>query len=88
MDDERPVRHFPDNYSIKAVGKDSNDFAEHAISIVASIIEADQPVTHKIRESKKGTYISVTINFIAQSQEELDRVFTVMNADDRVMWVL
>jgi len=88
MDDERPVLHFPDNYSIKAVGKDSNDFAKHAISIVTSIIEADESVSHKIRESKKGTYISVTINFVARDQEELDRVFTVMNADDRVMWVL
>lgn len=88
MDDGRPLRHFPDTYSIKAVGKDNDDFASHAISIVESVIEAHSSVSHKTRESKNGTYLSVTISFIARDQQELDQVFTTMNADDRVVWVL
>ena len=88
MDDDRPFREFPDEYSIKAVGKDLDDFASYAKSIVESVIDAPDTVSLKTRESKKGTYISVTINFIARSQEELDQVFTTMNADERVVWVL
>lgn len=88
MDDDRPFRQFPDEYSIKAVGKDLDDFASHAKSIVESVIEAQDSVSLKTRESKKGTYLSVTINFVARDQEELDRVFTTMNASDRVVWVL
>jgi len=88
MDDGRPIRDFPDTYSIKAVGKDRDDFANHAKSVVTSIIAASDTVTHKTRESKNGTYISVTINFTARDQAELDLVFTTMNADDRVVWVL
>lgn len=88
MDDERPIRHFPDTYSIKAVGKDTDDFAQHAQSIVASVVDAKDTVTHQTRESKNGTYLSVTINFTARDQVELDQVFTTMNADDRVVWVL
>ncbi len=88
MDDERPHRDFPDTYSIKAVGKDQDNFADHAKAVVTSIVAAQDTVTHKTRVSKNGTYISVTINFTARDQAELDRVFTTMNADDRVVWVL
>lgn len=91
-DDGRPLRHFPDTYSIKAVGKaagkDPDDFASHATAIVMSVVDAQDTVSHKTRESKNGTYLSVTIDFVARDQEELDRVFTTMNADDRVVWVL
>jgi len=88
MDDGRPLRHFPDTYSIKAVGKDLDDFAMHAETIVASVVDAPDTVTHKTRESKNGTYLSVTVYFVARDQQELDLVFTTVNADDRVVWVL
>ena len=88
MDDERPHRDFPETYSIKAVGKDQDDFAEHAKAVVTSIVAARDSVSFKTRESKKGTYLSVTIHFTAADQAELDLVFTTMNADDRVVWVL
>lgn len=87
-DDGRPLREFPDNYSIKAVGKDQDDFAAHARAIVESVVDASHTVSHKTRGSKNGTYLSVTIEFIARDQEELDLVFTTMNADVRVVWVL
>ena len=87
-DDGRPHREFPDVYSIKAVGKDRDDFAAHAKAVVTAIVADGDSVTHKTRESKNGTYISVTIHFTARDQAELDLVFTTMNADDRVVWVL
>ncbi len=88
MDDGRPIRNFPDAYSIKALGKDQNDFAAHACGIVESVIESKKSITHKTRESKGGAYLSVTIYFTALDQDELDRVFTTVNADERVVWVL
>jgi len=88
VDDGRPVRDFPGKYSVKAMGKDSDDFAAYACKVVESIIEAKDSISHKTRTSSAGSYLSVTINFTAQSQEEFDKVFTVMNADERVVWVL
>lgn len=87
-EDGRPLRHFPDTYSIKAVGKDKDDFASYARAIVESVIDASESISYKMRESKNGTYLSVTIDFTARDQDELDLVFTTMNADDRVVWVL
>ena len=88
MDDGRPLRHFPDRYSVKALGKDQDDFAKHAQAIVESVIGAQDSVKKKVRESKNKSYLSVTIEFTARDQEELDLVFTTLNADDRVVWVL
>jgi len=88
MDDGRPLRDFPDNYSIKAVGRDTDDFADYAAAIVKSVIEEKDSITQKTRESKNGSYLSVTVNFIARDQVELDKVFTTVNGDKRVLWVL
>jgi len=52
------------------------------------VVDAPDTVTHKTRESKNGTYLSVTVYFVARDQQELDLVFTTVNADDRVVWVL
>jgi len=92
VDDGRPIRDFPDKYSVKAMGHtnttESDDFAEYVCSVVESIVEAKDSISHKTRASSAGSYLSVTVDFTAKSQEELDEVFTVMNADERVVWVL
>ena len=88
MDDGRPLRVFPDRYSIKAVGKDIDDFESHAVSVVESALDIKTGIEHKSRTSKNGSYLSVTVYFTSVSQEELDQVFTTVNADDRVVWVL
>jgi len=88
MDDGRPIRDFPDSYSIKAVGRDADNFADHATALVKTVVEEKDSISHKTRESKNGSYLSVTVNFIARDQEELDQVFTTVNADKRVLWVL
>ncbi len=88
MSDDRPIQHFPDTYSIKAVGKDEDDFAAFVVSVIQQIIGADSAVTHYTRASSKGAYVSVTASFTAVDQQQLDRVFTEMSAQDRVRWVI
>ena len=88
MSDDRPVQNFPDAYSIKAVGKDQDGFAEFVVSVVRDIVGPDNPVTYKTRASRNGAYISVTVEFTAIDQQQLDRVFTEMSAQQRVVWVI
>ena len=88
MTDDRPIQNFPDTYSIKAVGKDADDFVEFAVSIVRNIIAAKDSLSHYERPSRNGKYLSVTISFTAQDQAELDRVFSEMSDQERVVWVL
>ena len=88
MDDGRPLLTFPDRYSIKAVGKDKQDFAEYVKGVVADALTDSDSVSYKTRNSSKGVYISVTLDFVAQTQEELDKVFSTVHSDSRVLWVL
>lgn len=88
-DDDRPIQNFPDTYSIKAVGKDeAGDFAEFALSVVRGLVDDPDGMTHYSRASRSGTYLSVTISFVARDQAQLDRVFLEMSEQDRVVWVL
>ena len=88
MTDDRPVQHFPDTYSIKAVGRDENRFAEHVLEIVRGVVGDGNPIDHRSRPSRNGAYISVTLSFTADSQQQLDEVFRLVSADSRVVWVL
>ena len=88
QDEDRPIQNFPDTYSIKAVGKDTDDFAEFALEIVRSIVDDPDTVTHYSRSSRNGAYLSVTISFVAVDQAQLDQVFSKMSSQERVVWVL
>ena len=88
MTDDRPIQNFPDTYSIKAVGEDTDDFAGFALTVVRDIITEHDSITHYSRTSRNGKYLSVTISFTAKNQQQLDEVFEKMSAHDRVVWVL
>ncbi len=88
MSEDRPVQHFPDTYSIKAVGADADNFAEFAADVVRRIVDDASTVSYRTRPSRKGSYLAVTISFVAVDQQQLDTVFEQMSAQDRVVWVL
>jgi len=88
VSEDRPVQHFPDTYSIKAVGKDQDDFVEFTAALVRSLIEDKSSVSYRARPSRNGAYLAVTLSFTANSQEQLDQVFQQMSAQERVLWVL
>lgn len=88
MTTDRPVQHFPDTYSIKAVGSDKDNFAEYVADVVRGIVDDADSVTYRTRTSRNGAYLSVTISFTAVDQQQLDLVFEKMSAQDRVVWVL
>lgn len=88
MSAERPIQHFPDTYSIKAVGADKDNFAEFAADVVRRIVDDASSVTYRTRPSRNGSYLAVTISFIAVDQQQLDAVFEQMSSQGRVVWVL
>lgn len=88
MEPDRPKQHFPDTYSIKAIGKDEAGFAEFVIELVRSIVGDGKKITHQTRASRNGAYLSVTVSFVASDQAQLDRVFSEMGASDRTVYVL
>lgn len=88
MSEDRPIQHFPDTYSIKAVGKDEENFSEFVADVVRGIVDDPAAVSYRTRPSRNGSYLAVTISFTADSQQQLDDVFKQMSEQTRVVWVL
>jgi putative lipoic acid-binding regulatory protein len=70
------------------VGTDQDDFAEFAADVVRRIVDDPDTVSYRTRPSRNGSYLAVTISFIATDQQQLDKVFEQMSAQERVVWVL
>ena len=88
MSEDRPIQHFPDTFSIKAVGVDEDNFAEFTADVVRRIVDDASSVSYRTRPSRKGSYLAVTLSFVAVDQQQLDSVFEQMSAQERVVWVL
>lgn len=77
---------FPCDFMIKAMGKANSQFHETVLSIVH---QHDKTFTaDKIteRESKKGTYISVTFYVYVENKPELDAIYQNLTDSEHIMW--
>jgi putative lipoic acid-binding regulatory protein len=79
---------FPNNFPIKVMGANQDDFEALVISIIekhAAVI-AEQGV--KTRLSREGRFISLTVHIIAENQEQLDAIYRELSAHERVLMML
>ena len=78
---------FPADISVKAMGLNTEDFEARVSALVMPHI---QPAAVNVSTipSKKGKYISIRVNFIAQNQEQLQRVYAALHSEPRVLYTL
>ncbi|MGI9330397.1 MAG: YbeD family protein [Gammaproteobacteria bacterium] len=82
------VFEFPCRFPIKAMGRDAEGFPAHVMELVAA---SAGPIDHddvRIKPSRDGRYISVTITFTATSQEQLDTIYKSLTGSERILVVL
>jgi len=82
------VFEFPCQFPIKAMGRDAEGFPAHVMELVAATAG---PIDHddvRIKPSRDGRYISVTITFTATSKEQLDTVYRSLTDSQRILVVL
>ena len=77
---------FPCDFMIKAMGKASPEFHEAVVSIVRQ--HDDSFTKDKIveRESKKGTFVSVTFYVYVESKPDLDAIYQNLTDSEHVLW--
>ncbi len=87
-DAKKKLIEFPCIFPLKAIGKDANDFERVVTEIVRRHVPdlADDAVT--TRGSAGGKYLSVTATFIAESQAQLDAVYSELSRHEQVLFVL
>ncbi len=79
---------FPCSFPIKVIGKDIDEFELFVVGIVSKHIGRITKESVTSTQSGGGKYISVTITFIAESQEQVDSVYRELSKHERVLMVL
>ncbi len=79
---------FPCDFPIKAIGPARDDLD----AIVFALVRAHAPDLGegalRVRPSRNGRYLSVTIRLRATSQEQLDAIYRSLSASEHLTMVL
>jgi putative lipoic acid-binding regulatory protein len=78
---------FPTEFPIKAMGRDTPEFKNAVIELVTAGAKFDPQTDVKIQPSNKGNFISVTVTFTAESQEQLDKIYQSLHDHELVLMV-
>ncbi len=87
-EEKQPLMTFPCDFEVKAMGKAADDFEQLVLSLVRLKVPELGDKALRISPSKSGTYLSVTVGFVAQSKEQLDAVYQTLVDDPRILYAL
>lgn len=79
---------FPCRFPIKVMGPANADFEARAVAAVRRHVPDLGEGAVRRRDSRAGTYLSLTITVHASSREQLDAVYRALTALDGVLMVL
>lgn len=79
---------FPCVYPVKAMGLTSEDFPDHVRGLIAPFVDDLSDNRVRTRASSGGKYTSVTVEVVAADRAHLERIFTALHNDDRIVWTL
>lgn len=79
---------FPCDFPLKIMGRKTTGFKETVLSLVEP--HAGPVATTQLREraSRDGNFVALTLVVHAQSQAQLDAIYTALSAHDQVLMVL
>ena len=88
MEERETLLDLPCTYPLKVVGRNTEEFQ----AVVHSIIEKHVPeatgVYYSSRASSGGKYLSVTVTFMARSQEQLKAIYAELADSNLVLITL
>ncbi len=79
---------YPLEYTFKIIGLAGDDFAGHALRLVAAVV-SDVPADRVVvRASRHGKYHSVSVVATLESEEQRRAVYQALYEDERVVYYL
>ena len=79
---------FPCQFPIKAMGKAEGKFDLLVIDLIRQYVDELSLDAVKMRPSKNGKYLSVTVTIEAKSQQQLDDIYQQLSDHPRVLMAL
>jgi len=88
MSDDAQLLEFPCTITLKVIGNDEDGFSDWVVATVAQHAAGIAEGSVTTRPSRSGRYLSVSVTMSADSRGQLEAVYRVLSADDRVSFVL
>ncbi len=82
------VLEFPQEFTIKIMGLDESDFKRIVTKIIDKHVSSSAQQGIRELKSRKNKYISYSITFVAESRQQLDRLYEELNSHPKVLMVL
>lgn len=82
--DEETLLQFPCEFPIKAMGLNEPGFQELIVQIVRKHCPELGEACSKVRPSKNGKWLSVTVTINATSKAQLDAIYMELTAHEKV----
>jgi hypothetical protein len=79
---------FPCEFPMKVIGREADDFEGFVKETVSRFVPEPDLRTVSRRLSRTGKYVSVTVTFMAESQEQLDELYFEFSQNRRVLFLL
>jgi uncharacterized protein len=79
---------FPCDFPLKVMGRKEPGFSETIVALVETHAGPLDVGRVRLRESRDGNFVALTIVVRPGSQEELDTIYGVLSAHDQVLIVL
>ena len=79
---------FPCRFPIKVMGQDMSEFHPDVLAIItkhAGEISEDDVHT---QPSSKGSFVSLTVTITVENRQQLDDIYSALQANEQVMMVL
>ncbi len=84
LEDGETLLEFPCEFPVKAMGLACDEFEVAVIEIVNRHVENLAEDALKMKPSKKGKYIAITITITAHSKAQLDAIYIDLSACEYV----
>jgi putative lipoic acid-binding regulatory protein len=80
-----PELSFPCEYPLKVIGKAEDNFMEFVVELVSRHVPGLPLEAFTARSSREGTYLSVSVTFIAESRAQVDALYQELGLYPRVL---
>lgn len=88
MSEKGTLLEFPCVFPIKAMGRASEDFESLVTTLVFKHAEPYAGEAVSVARSAEGNFLSVTVNVVATSKEQLDRIYMDLTDCEQVLMAL
>jgi putative lipoic acid-binding regulatory protein len=79
---------FPGTYTIKAIGRASEDFESRVVAAVQAHLTAQSDLEYSARATPGGRHLAVTLEITVQSAEQVREIYAELRSVDGLTLLL